>query len=123
MEEKIGEGLVRIGVMTKKHVEDVLNLQRCGDNRIFGEIAIDLGYINDAVIKRYLKFDEGCNYRHSCHFYNIGKLTPGNQRLKEVYCLEWPEKCAIFQQKKAGKPVSITLWPTGRLEGSCILEK
>ena len=31
MEEKIGEGLIRIGVMTKPQVDDVLTRQQSGD--------------------------------------------------------------------------------------------
>lgn len=54
MEERIGEGLIRIGAMTEKQVEDVLAKQKDGTNRLFGEIAIELGYIDDEAIKRYL---------------------------------------------------------------------
>ncbi len=58
-----------------------------------------------------------CPYRTRCHFHNIEHMSPSNLRLKELYCVEWPERCAIFAAKRAGKPVSITLWPTGRLRG------
>ena len=54
MEERIGEGLVRIGAMTEVQVEDVLAKQKDGTNRLFGEIAIELGYIDDDAIKKYL---------------------------------------------------------------------
>jgi hypothetical protein len=54
MEEKIGEALVRIGAMTKDQVEAVLETQRGGDPRLFGEIAIERGFINDKAIKAYL---------------------------------------------------------------------
>jgi len=56
-----------------------------------------------------------CNYRNRCHFYNIPHMTPANKRLQEIYCIEWPQKCAIHQLMATGKPVSITLWPTGKL--------
>jgi len=47
MIEKIGKGLTRIDVMTKKQVEiTVFRKQNAGDNRLFGEIAIEFGYIN-----------------------------------------------------------------------------
>jgi hypothetical protein len=36
-------------------------------------------------------------------------MTPANKRLKEIYCLESPKKCAIYETKATGKPVSITL--------------
>jgi hypothetical protein len=54
MEEKIGEALVRIGAMTKDQVETVLETQRGGDSRLFGEIAIERGFINDKAIMAYL---------------------------------------------------------------------
>ena len=54
MEERIGEGLIRIGAMTEEQVKDVLARQKDGTNRLFGEIAIELGYVDDEAIKRYL---------------------------------------------------------------------
>jgi hypothetical protein len=54
MEERIGEALVRIGAMKTFQVEDVLRLQQAGDRRMFGEIAIELGYIDDQAIRKYL---------------------------------------------------------------------
>ena len=54
MEERIGEALVRIGAMKTYQVEDVLRLQAGGDRRLFGEIAIELGYIDDSAIRKYL---------------------------------------------------------------------
>jgi hypothetical protein len=55
MEERIGEALVRIGAMKTYQVEDVLRLQKAGDERLFGEIAIELGYIDDRAIQKYLE--------------------------------------------------------------------
>jgi hypothetical protein len=54
VEERIGEALVRIGAMTPEQVEQVLKIQQDGDNRLFGEIAIGEGFINDKAIKAYL---------------------------------------------------------------------
>ena len=54
MEERIGEALVRIGAMTSGQVDQVLKLQQDGDGRLFGEIAIGEGFINDKAIKAYL---------------------------------------------------------------------
>lgn len=59
MENRIGEFLVQIRAMQQYQVDDVLRVQADGDSRMFGEIAIELGYINDAAIKKYL------DYRHS----------------------------------------------------------
>ncbi len=54
MGERIGEALVRIGAMTVEQVDQVLKFQQDGDNRLFGEIAIEQGFINDKAIKSYL---------------------------------------------------------------------
>lgn len=54
VEERIGEALVRIGAMTSEQVDQVLKLQQDGDDRLFGEIAIGEGFINDKAIKAYL---------------------------------------------------------------------
>jgi hypothetical protein len=45
MSEKIGEGLVRIGAMSRERMDEVLRRQSVGDDRLFGEIAIELGFI------------------------------------------------------------------------------
>jgi len=52
--EKIGEGLVRIGAMTEEQRNHVIEKQNQGDERMFGEIAIDLGFINDEIIINYI---------------------------------------------------------------------
>lgn len=54
MTEKIGEFLIKIGAMTRQQVDHVLQLQAHGDKRIFGEIALDLRYLDDDAIKRYV---------------------------------------------------------------------
>ncbi len=54
MPDRIGEFLVKIGAMTGQQVDHVLQLQAKGDKRIFGEIALDLHYLNDDAIKRYV---------------------------------------------------------------------
>jgi hypothetical protein len=50
----IGEGLMRIGAMTKEQVDDVLSRKKT-DTRVFGQIAIELGYVDDETIKQYLE--------------------------------------------------------------------
>jgi hypothetical protein len=55
MLEKIGEFLQRIGVMSPQQVQEVLDAQEAGDSRLFGEIAIEFGYINDEVLKKYIE--------------------------------------------------------------------
>lgn len=52
--EKIGEGLVRIGAMTEEQRNQVIENQESGDERMFGEIAIEMGFIDDGIIMNYI---------------------------------------------------------------------
>jgi len=54
-ENRIGNALVRRGFMEDSDVEAVLKMQRAGDNRLFGEIAIDLGYLDVRDLMDYLR--------------------------------------------------------------------
>jgi hypothetical protein len=54
MPSRIGEFLIKIGVITEEQVDDVLRIQKGGDSRLFGEIALELGYLDDNAIKRYV---------------------------------------------------------------------
>ena len=54
MAERIGDGLVRIGAMTEEQRDTVLQMQNDGDERMFGEIAIDLKFIDDQAILSFL---------------------------------------------------------------------
>lgn len=53
--ELIGQGLVRSGVLSSANVEQILTIQRRDDERLFGEIAVDLGYTQDRTIRDYLE--------------------------------------------------------------------
>jgi hypothetical protein len=55
MSEKIGEFLQRIGVLNQQQVQEILDAQEAGDKRLFGEIAIEFGYVNDEVLKKYVE--------------------------------------------------------------------
>jgi hypothetical protein len=55
MAEKIGEFLRRIGVLNQQQVQEILDAQKAGDSRLFGEIAIEFGYVNDEVLKKYIE--------------------------------------------------------------------
>ena len=55
MAERIGDGLVRIGAMEAEQRDKVLQIQNDGDERMFGEIAIDLKYIDDEAILKFLE--------------------------------------------------------------------
>ena len=51
---RIGGFLVGIGAMRAWQVDDVLEAQRGGDRRPFGEIAVERGYVNDSALKWYV---------------------------------------------------------------------
>jgi hypothetical protein len=53
--EKIGEFLVKIGAMKQWQVEDILIVQQSGDTRMFGELAIAFGYIDDKALMKYVE--------------------------------------------------------------------
>ncbi len=52
--EKIGEGLVRIGAMNAEQRNQVIEKQKNGDDRMFGEVAIEMGFIDDEIIMKYI---------------------------------------------------------------------
>lgn len=57
--QRIGDFLVRIGAMATEQVYEVLTKQQMEPGRLFGEIAIELGYINDAAIDKFLSEKRG----------------------------------------------------------------
>jgi hypothetical protein len=56
MNDRIGEFLMKIGAMQSWQVEDVVRVQAAGDGRLFGEIAIELRYINDDALRKYIQY-------------------------------------------------------------------
>jgi hypothetical protein len=56
MNDRIGEFLMKIGAMQSWQVEDVVLVQAAGDGRLFGEIAIELRYINDDALRKYIQY-------------------------------------------------------------------
>jgi hypothetical protein len=55
MPERIGDFLLRICAMNEDQVEEVLRIQREDEEpRMFGEIAVELGYIDDSALKKYI---------------------------------------------------------------------
>ena len=54
--ERIGEAMIRLGKMTKEQAREVLHLQKekYHYNKRFGEIALELMYINRATLDEYL---------------------------------------------------------------------
>lgn len=59
MAGKIGEFLVEMGAMSASQVTVVINHQKEGDERLFGEIAMELGYLADnEPIDKFLEYQE-----------------------------------------------------------------
>lgn len=56
MGEKIAEFLSRIGVMERRQVEKVFQTQKAGDDRFFGDIALEMGYITDEAVEKFLRY-------------------------------------------------------------------
>ena len=54
----IGEALIKQGELTREQVDYVLKLQQENDKRLFGEIAVDLGYIDLMTVIRFLESEE-----------------------------------------------------------------
>jgi hypothetical protein len=55
MAERIGDFLVRIGAMTQDQADAVVKAQEEDEElRIFGEIAIAMGFIDDSAIQKYV---------------------------------------------------------------------
>jgi len=54
--ERIGDGLVRLGKMTREQAENAYQIQKEKYNftKRFGEIAVELMYINRATLDEYL---------------------------------------------------------------------
>ena len=56
MAMKMGEYLVSIGDLTEKQVDEVARMQKEGDARKFGEIAVSQGFMEDGSIKRFNEY-------------------------------------------------------------------
>ncbi|WP_319560926.1 hypothetical protein [Marispirochaeta sp.] len=54
----IGQTLVEQGELSKEQVDQVLQRQKDGDKRLFGEIAVDMGYIDLLTVIRYLEAED-----------------------------------------------------------------
>jgi len=55
VQERIGEGLVRLGILTEEQCDRVLALQAQGDRRLFGEIALSCGFLDFETLIDYLR--------------------------------------------------------------------
>lgn len=57
--EKIGEFLVRIGAISEEQCGIILEEQKKKPKVLFGEIALEKGFIDDAAIDKYLESGGG----------------------------------------------------------------
>lgn len=55
IQERIGEGLVRLGLLSQERCDEILALQAAGDKRLFGEVALALGYLDFDTLIEYLR--------------------------------------------------------------------
>lgn len=58
MAERIGDFLIGIGAMTPAQVDEVIKAQDeegDGEPRMFGEIAIEKGFIDDSALRKYIE--------------------------------------------------------------------
>ncbi len=55
IQERIGEGLVRTGFLNQEQCDQILALQAGGDRRLFGEIALALGFLDFDTLIDYLR--------------------------------------------------------------------
>jgi hypothetical protein len=53
--ELIGQGLEKARILTSAQVDQILAIQRKDDERLFGEIAVDLRYTEYGAIREYLE--------------------------------------------------------------------
>ncbi len=56
--DRIGGFLIRIGAITSEQRDKILKMQSENPTKMFGEIAIELGFITKDSIDKYLKSKE-----------------------------------------------------------------
>lgn len=56
MAKRIGEILLLNGMISAREVEIVLAAQKAGDKRLFGAIALSMGFIEDNALRRYTDY-------------------------------------------------------------------
>ncbi len=59
MAERIGDFLMRIGALDEKKVQEILAIQKGGDSRPFGVIAVELGYVEETAIEQFAAAQKG----------------------------------------------------------------
>jgi len=54
MAERIGDYLVRTKALQQSQADEVVRIQKSGDRRSFGQIAVSLGFVAQAAIDTFL---------------------------------------------------------------------
>ena len=54
MSERMGDYMIRTGVMNQSQVDDVVRAKTTGDTRHFGDIAVSMGFITLADVEAFL---------------------------------------------------------------------
>ena len=52
--ERLGEMLVRLGALKKEQIAEILSYQIEHPGMLFGQIAVQLGFITEEVLDKYL---------------------------------------------------------------------
>jgi hypothetical protein len=47
--------MVRKGFLTYEQLAEILHIQKTCQNKLFGQIAVELEYIDDEIIKKYFR--------------------------------------------------------------------
>ena len=50
---KMGDYLVYIGVLTEAQISQVIQMQKDGDTRKFGELAVAKGFMEESAIRKF----------------------------------------------------------------------
>jgi hypothetical protein len=53
--QRFGEFLIKVGELNDRQVAEILKYQQNNPGKLFGQIAVELGFITDAVLNKYLK--------------------------------------------------------------------
>jgi hypothetical protein len=83
--EKIGEALIRHDAIKPHQVENILLRQECGDRRRFGEIAVDLRYLQRSTLDSYLQTGDLPLWQKSGSFVQSGDASVRRSKRQDTY--------------------------------------
>jgi hypothetical protein len=52
--ERLGEMLVRLGALSNEQVAEILSYQKEHPGMLFGQIAVQLGFLTEELLNKYL---------------------------------------------------------------------